>query len=500
MKLKSVIKILVITFCSLIFNGNYVDANPTHLQDSIYILVNPNLCSGVLPSYGKLYQEFTINHGIELCFVVTNVRRKNARKTLQKMFGPIPETTNIRVNDAFFWNKAKSFVSGVYSTKTDKYYQGFLHFWEEVNNLKKRDTISIKGADEFTITSIFAIKEGLYKCIDLSNHTWVDIDEDGQVVNTARFADFLEIIREHIGSISPMDYLSTLPNSSLQLDHFLPDKEVYNQVETHGFPIVLKGDLVKTVFRGYEIDPDIDKFEALNKKSFPLRKFAVYVEWNVDNYDLRTIMRLPVLDPNWDYNLSEFLLKEDSTILFSTHPMSELLIESTPVFVRLRKNNMEWHLDTFYDSGLSQLSITTGLFHFIFNPKFCSTKVADYYIDQMEMCFYKIGDTSFRWCIQDLKGTTYEEMMRTLQLNSFIRNLHTKDRFIEFTVCEMRDFVKKDASCYMYQIDLDNQNVIQKNFLYTENLNLSTFPFYHQGRYHKLFVDDEDEQKIVRFY
>lgn len=472
------------------------------IQDTLYILVNPNHCVGSYPTYKFLHEELALNHNKHMIFLMHGVRKKHLIAALEESFGQVSDSVEIFINDSLYFNLAKSYNSGIYDQNEGKFFVGFdsyfTHFY--LNHDSLPDTTVVHNSDHLYVPKIIAYHNDSYYCLDSKNSFLLNISRSGHIANQIDLKDILNQVRLMIGSITPEYYLE---KNQMQLiqdgKKVLPDPNGYNNlVHVKVRNEITSNSTIIILIRAFEIDT-LERTETkVLVDQFPLRNFEALLEFDLD-FKILNATRLPSLEQNRQYNVNSFYDKQDSLLILPIFPYSETETTETPAVVQLRySRGNQLLIDKYYDNALSKFSISSGWYHFFFNPIFIEIAGSIYYIDPAEMCFYKLGDSNYRWCIPDIPTSTIEEILSTLKVKTPIDDFKVVDDTLHMWITIFDQPNSNQLTLHKFIFDLSQSKVLKREVLFEDKPFMTSGYRFFDNTYHNLLIDDDDSMKIIR--
>lgn len=372
----------------------------------------------------------------------------------------------------------------------------------QIKSPVNKDTIFFELFDDFHVPQIVAFNDGIYYCVDPGGNYLIKLTGRGEDVQKLNLSDILEDIRRKIGSVSPDSYLK-INGISDEIDGIkvVPDARGYNKiVHIKGPSEHISRPTIHLMLRAFEIDTAESRSSNVMVNQFPLKNFEVLLEFDTTDFSLKNVYRLPELEKGLRYNVNAFHFTADSLLIVPIFPENEEDVHTTPVFAQVKfTNKSTLKIDKYFDKGLTQFSVSSGWYHFFFNPIFMTVDDAHYYIDQAEMCFYKVGEPDYRWCIPDLPTMTLQEILTSFRARTPIEDFKVTNEYLHMWIGIFEDNESKRCDFYSFKLDLKNKKIIDRQHLFNDSYGLTSGYRYIDGMYHKLLVDEDDAMKIIRF-
>lgn len=361
------------------------------------------------------------------------------------------------------------------------------------------DTIEILNTENLYLPEIINYREEFYYCFDRAKNALTKISLTGAIVNQVNLINLVEQVRGIIGSMTPDQFLKKNNTPySLESHGLTSDHHGYNTITiSKAHKELSPRGTIPILIRAFEIDSSNRATVKITAEEFPLIGFEALLEFD-RNLTLVNAYRLPVLNEQWGYNVNAIHFIEDSLIVIPVFPSSKSEENNTPSFVQLKySENEQLEIDKYYETPLTQFIESDYRRKSFFKPIFFSLSDSQYYIDQNDMCFYKVGDSEYQWCIPDIPTSTFEEIWTHLKVKTPIEDFKVINDSLHMWLSIYEHEESQEFTLHKFIFDLANKTVIDRQYLFDDRSHRTSGTRVIDGTYHKLIVDPDDTMKIV---
>jgi hypothetical protein len=463
-------------------------------KDTVYILINPQHCLSSVPSYLFLENEIKEKRKLEVVFILCKIRKSLAKKYVQGLFRTESEELNILVNDSLFFALGQTFLSGIYDSKSGKYFYGFDDFLESAYS--DIDTIYVDESKHLGSPYLKLNKYGSIFLVETKEKLIAKCNHNGMISHIINFDDIWRI--RELASLSAntdLHDINLLEDKDSIITLLKKDKNYSNLIDMKVGSQFIAGSSINVMTKQYEVK------HAKNlsfEKNIELHRTTYFVHLDTMNLSVQKAWKLQLPDDSVDINTNSFYFTQDSTLIVPLQPYFTGVDKDYPSLAIFKLKNGNMLFQKYATNGLPPFSLSSGYLHNFFNPIFIESGQEIYYFETTTMCFYKLNSPQYEFCLPGFTENTIETIFKYFRTTGDLAESWESGNALNAITYSYDMDNLSQAHQKLFVLDLKNKKILEEVELGFVGTKQTNNPKYFNGYTYKLVISEDDKLLIIK--